>query len=84
VRLQEPRKMAAAILGISAQDVDAEIAAGKNVAEKVNAKIPVYVAYFTAWPNKDGAVEYFDDVYDRDAATVKAFEATSQARATNI
>ncbi|TNM64825.1 L,D-transpeptidase family protein [Aliirhizobium smilacinae] len=82
VRLQEPRKMAAAVLGITEQQVDAEIAAGKNVAEKVNAKIPVYVAYFTAWPNKDGAVEYFDDVYDRDTSVKKAFDATTTARAT--
>lgn len=80
VRLAEPRKMAAAVLGVTEQQVDAEIAAGKNVAEKVTAKIPVYVAYFTAWPNKDGAVEYFDDVYDRDTAVGKAFDATTKAR----
>jgi L,D-transpeptidase YcbB len=80
VRLAEPRKMAAAVLGMTEQQVDAEIAAGKNVAEKVNAKIPVYIAYFTAWPNKDGAVEYFDDVYDRDIAVGKAFDATTKAR----
>lgn len=80
VRLQEPRKMAAAVLGISEQDVDARIAGGKNVAAPVNAKIPVYIAYFTAWPNKDGKVEYFGDVYDRDTATLKALDATSKAR----
>ncbi len=81
VRLAEPRKMAAAVLGMTEQQVDAEIAAGKNVAEKVTAKIPVYIAYFTAWPNKDGAVEYFDDVYDRDTAVSKAFDATTKGRA---
>ena len=80
VRLAEPRKMAAAVLGVTEQQVDAEIAAGKNVAEKVTAKIPVYIAYFTAWPNKDGAVEFFDDVYDRDTAVEKAFDATTKAR----
>jgi murein L,D-transpeptidase YcbB/YkuD len=80
VRLAEPRKMAAAVLGISEQEVDARIAGGENVAAKVTAKIPVYVSYFTAWPNKDGKVEYFDDVYDRDAAVRKAFEATTKAR----
>jgi L,D-transpeptidase YcbB len=80
VRLAEPRKMAAAVLGVSERDVDAEIAAGKNVAEKVTANIPVYVSYFTAWPNKDGAVEYFDDVYDRDTAVEKAFDTTTKAR----
>jgi murein L,D-transpeptidase YcbB/YkuD len=81
VRLAEPRKMAAAVLGITEQEVGARIAQGKNSGEKVSAKIPVYVAYFTAWPNKDGVVEYFGDVYDRDAATLKALAATSEARA---
>jgi L,D-transpeptidase YcbB len=80
VRLAEPRKMAAAVLGTTEQDVDGRIAAGKNVAAKVTADIPVYISYFTAWPNKDGVVEYFDDVYDRDAAVEKAFEATTKAR----
>ncbi|HEX2148543.1 MAG TPA: L,D-transpeptidase family protein [Pseudorhizobium sp.] len=81
VRLAEPRKMAAAVLGITEKDVAARIAQGKNLGDKITAKIPVYVAYFTAWPNKDGVVEYFDDVYDRDAATLKALKATSEARA---
>lgn len=80
IRLAEPRKMAAAVLGITEQDVAARIAQGKNIGEKINAKIPVYIAYFTAWPNKDGIVEYFDDVYDRDAATLKAMAATTNAR----
>ncbi|MGE7369348.1 L,D-transpeptidase family protein [Neorhizobium sp. NPDC001467] len=80
VRLAEPRKMAAALLGISEKDVDARIATGKNMPTPVTADIPVYVAYFTAWPNKDGKVEYFGDVYDRDVATMKALEATSKAR----
>jgi murein L,D-transpeptidase YcbB/YkuD len=81
VRLAEPRKMAAAVLGTTIDDVNGRIAAGQNVAAKVPVKIPVYVAYFTAWPNKDGKVEYFDDVYGRDDATVKAFAATTKVRA---
>ncbi len=84
VRLAEPRKMAAAVLGTSIQDVDARIAGGQNVAVKVPVRMPVYVSYFTAWPNKDGAVEFFDDVYGRDDAVAKAFDATSEARATQI
>jgi murein L,D-transpeptidase YcbB/YkuD len=47
-------------------------------------KIPVYVSYFTAWPNKDGVVEYFDDVYGRDAYVDKAFDATTKARGAQI
>lgn len=81
VRLAEPRKMAAAVLGTTIDDVNGRIAAGQNVATKVPVKIPVYVSYFTAWPNKDGKVEYFDDVYGRDDATVRAFAATTKVRA---
>lgn len=80
VRLAEPRKMAAALLGISEKEVDSRIASGRNVPTAVTADIPVYIAYFTAWPNKDGKVEYFGDVYDRDVATMKALAATSKAR----
>lgn len=80
VRLAEPRKMAAAVLGVSEADVGKEIASGRNKALDVKADIPIYVAYFTAWPNKDGKVEYFDDVYGRDDYTRKAFAAISAAR----
>lgn len=81
VRLADPRAMAAAVLGTTKEDVGAQIATGQNKAIRVPVKIPVYVAYFTAWPNKDGTIEYFDDVYDRDAQTLKALEVTSKARA---
>lgn len=80
VRLAEPRKMAAALLSISEKEVDARIASGRNAPTAVTADIPVYIAYFTAWPNKDGKVEYFGDVYDRDVATMKALAATAKAR----
>ena len=80
VRLAEPRKMAAAVLGVSEEEVGKEIAAGHNKALNVKADIPIYIAYFTAWPNKDGVVEYFDDVYDRDGYMRKAFAATQKAR----
>jgi len=80
VRLAEPRKMAAAVLGVSEADVGKEIASGRNKAIGVKADIPIYVTYFTAWPDKDGKVQYFDDVYGRDDYTRKAFAATSAAR----
>jgi murein L,D-transpeptidase YcbB/YkuD len=80
VRLAEPRKMAAAVLGVSEEEVGKEIAGGRNKALNVKADIPIYIAYFTAWPNKDGVVEYFDDVYGRDDYMRKAFAATQKAR----
>ena len=80
VRLAEPRVMAAAVLGTSVDAVGKEIAQGRNKAIPVPGDIPVYIAYFTAWPNKDGVVEYFDDVYDRDSHTAKAFDVTTKTR----
>ncbi|AWM25266.1 peptidoglycan-binding protein [Sinorhizobium fredii USDA 205] len=80
VRLAEPRRMAAAVLGVSMDDVGKEIAQGHNRALPVPQKVPVYVSYFTAWPNKDGKVEYFNDVYERDMYMDRAFEATRKAR----
>ncbi|MDQ0558509.1 murein L,D-transpeptidase YcbB/YkuD [Rhizobium mesoamericanum] len=84
VRLAEPRAMAAAVLNTSVEQIGKEIATGKNHSIQVPQKIPVYVAYFTAWPNKDGVVQYFDDVYGRDAYVEKAFDATTKARGAQI
>jgi L,D-transpeptidase YcbB len=84
VRLSDPRAMAAAVLGTTVDDVAKQIATGQNHAVKVPQKIPVYVSYFTAWPNKDGVIEYFDDVYGRDAYTEKALDVTTKSREAQI
>ncbi|MCB1420690.1 MAG: L,D-transpeptidase family protein [Notoacmeibacter sp.] len=79
VRLHDPRAMAAAVLGTSVDAVKAQLAKGHS-STKVPVKIPVYVAYFTAWPGKDGAVGYFGDVYDRDDHLKKALKSVRDAR----
>jgi len=84
IRLVDPRRMAAAVLGTSVDKVGEQIASGKNRAVQVPVKIPVYVSYFTAWPDKDGKVQFFDDVYDRDSYVQKAFAVTTKARAASI
>jgi murein L,D-transpeptidase YcbB/YkuD len=47
----------------------------------VSRRIPVYVAYFTAWPNAKGEVGYHGDIYGRDERLRLAIEKTSAARA---
>jgi len=84
VRLADPRAMAAAVLDTTVDDVAKQIATGQNKGVSVPQKFPIYIAYFTAWPNKDGVVQYFNDVYDRDSATQKALDATSKARTAQI
>lgn len=80
VRLQDPRAMAAAVLGKTKDYVGSQIAGGKNHQDKVAGDIPVYVSYFTAWPEADGTVSYFNDVYDRDRFLLKAMKSTDAAR----
>jgi murein L,D-transpeptidase YcbB/YkuD len=83
VRLKDPRGMAAAVLGTTVEHIEAKLEQGHS-SEKVTRKIPVYVAYFTAWPDANGRVEYFADVYDRDARLKTALEMTDELRASTI
>lgn len=82
VRLKDPRGMAAAVLGTTVQHIEAKLKQGHST-EKVTRKIPVYVAYFTAWPDVTGKVEYFGDVYERDARLKTALEMTDEMRASS-
>ncbi|WP_209001317.1 L,D-transpeptidase family protein [Stappia sp. BW2] len=80
VRLQDPRAMAAAVLGKSKDYVSSRISNGQNEQEQVTGDIPVYVSYFTAWPQQDGTIAFYTDVYDRDMHLLKAIEKTETAR----
>ncbi len=70
--------MAGAVLGTTVEHVAAKLAKGHSTEKTL--RIPVYVAYFTAWPDKDGKVEYFGDVYERDARVKLAMEKTDATR----
>lgn len=80
VRLEHPREMAAALLGTSVDHVDKRIASKNTDKEFVKRDIPVYLAYFTAWPDSEGKVHYYDDVYERDAHMKTALAKTEAAR----
>ncbi|MBD8894360.1 L,D-transpeptidase family protein [Labrenzia suaedae] len=80
IRLQDPRAMAAAVLGKTKDYVGGRISQGQNQQEKVTGDIPVYISYFTAWPQEDGTIGYYSDVYDRDRYLIKAIDATEAAR----
>jgi len=81
IRLHDPKAMAAAVLGKSKEYVTSRIAQGQNEQEQVTGDIPVYVSYFTAWPDLDGSISYYTDVYDRDRYLLKALEKTEALRA---
>jgi murein L,D-transpeptidase YcbB/YkuD len=81
VRLENPRAMAAAVLNQPVDFVSQQIEGGEKKDMDVPEQVPVYVAYFTAWPTSDGTLEYYDDIYGRDAETLNAMAATTSSRA---
>ncbi|UWF59731.1 L,D-transpeptidase family protein [Brucella sp. 2716] len=79
IRLERPRDMAAAVLGTSVKNLDKYF--GKDERGiKVPEPVPVYIAYFTAWPDADGKIHYYGDIYDRDSGLQKAFDKTATTR----
>lgn len=79
IRLERPRDMAAAVLGKPVEELGKYF--GKNERGlKVADPVPVYIAYFTAWPDASGTVRFFNDVYDRDSGLQKASDKTAASR----
>lgn len=79
VRLEDPRAMAAAVLGKNRSYIRSQLG-GYERAEKLSDKMPVYVSYFTAWPDDSGAIAYHADIYKRDAHLQKALSTVEAAR----
>jgi L,D-transpeptidase YcbB len=80
IRLERPRDMAAAVLGVPVDDLKQYF--GKNERSvRVKDPLPVYVSYFTAWPDSaTGEIHYYSDVYQRDVYLEKAFVKTRAVR----
>lgn len=84
IRLERPRDMAAAVLGVPVEELNQYF--GKNERSvRVKDPLPVYVSYFTAWPDaRTGAIQYFDDVYQRDLYMEKAIVKTTAVRQADV
>jgi len=81
VRTQNPRDYASILLGWDKDKVAAELADGQTKSVALTEKVPVYLVYFTAWTDGNGAIQYFDDVYNRDDMMAKAFAYNPSAMA---
>ncbi len=79
IRLQNPRGMAAAVLGWSIDEIESKLKKG-HAEQAVPSKIPVYVSYFTALPDEAGKVDYSADIYGRDKRLQMAMDKTDAAR----
>jgi murein L,D-transpeptidase YcbB/YkuD len=47
---------------------------------RLKQKLPVHLAYFTAWPDETGKIVYFNDIYGRDKPIENARSATLVAQ----
>ena len=79
VRVYKPRIFAQKILGWSPDQIEQKINSGVNEKYVLPRKIPVYLTYFTAWPDSSGKIRYFSDVYGRDKRLELAFGSTRVA-----
>jgi murein L,D-transpeptidase YcbB/YkuD len=79
VRLAEPFEFAYHIL--AAQESDPEsyfqsvLNSGQETYVYLDTEIPVHITYWTAWVTPDGALNFRDDVYGRNALLLRAIEA---------
>ena len=78
--------MAAAVLGTNVSNVASRLAVGRNKKQQLPREVPVYVSYFTAWPDANGKVQFYSDMYGRDKALKEAMrlEADVRERASNV
>jgi murein L,D-transpeptidase YcbB/YkuD len=77
IRVENPDQLAAVLLepmGWTLEKVRDRIATGKRGTLRLEAPIPVHLTYLTAWVNKDGTVNFRDDIYGRDATLAEALE----------
>jgi murein L,D-transpeptidase YcbB/YkuD len=76
MRVQNPDQLAAILLkhdqGWSQGRVASAIAGGADQHVALRQKIPVYITYFTAWVNENGALSTFSDLYGHDARMASA------------
>ena len=77
VRVRDPFALAEKILGfqgVSRAKIDSIVRSAKNTKVSLKQKIPVHIAYLTAWVNKDGSIHYRRDIYGRDKILAAALK----------
>ncbi|MFN3273760.1 MAG: murein L,D-transpeptidase [Paracoccus sp. (in: a-proteobacteria)] len=79
IRIGDPVDLAYALLSRQTDDPAGMFRrardSGRETWLNLRPALPVHLVYFTAWPDDQGRVRLFDDVYDRDARVWRALEA---------
>ena len=79
IRVEKACELATAIMqndfGWTEQQTIAAMASGNQKAYNLKTKIPVYIAYFTAWADDEGNVSFYPDLYGHDAKLINLLSA---------
>lgn len=67
IRVQNPIEFAALLMEQPVDAINRGIEAGSTTRQSLPAPVPVFVTYQTAFADKDGAVQFRADFYNRDA-----------------
>jgi murein L,D-transpeptidase YcbB/YkuD len=72
IRLAEPKKLATFLLRNQSQwdndKIDAAMNGSKETWVNLNKPVPVAIGYFTAWVDRNGKLNFRDDIYGHDKA----------------
>lgn len=63
VRVEQARALAAWALGVSEQEIDAMVARGTTYSVPLPDNIPVALVYYTRFPDENGQVSTYPDIY---------------------
>jgi len=70
--------------GLTADEGVELLASGEYTRVEFNSKLPAYITYFTMATNIDGKMATFNDIYERDAPVLAAFEAPRKANRSRV
>lgn len=75
VRVAKPRELAIELLkqdpSWTPARIDKAMHAGKENWVTLKKKVPVYIGYFTAWVDRNGQLNFYKDIYQRDESLIK-------------
>ncbi|MGK9165660.1 L,D-transpeptidase family protein [Inquilinus limosus] len=80
VRVQQVRELAAWADGVSVDEIDRKIRTGRMYTERLPEEIPVFIGYFTRFPDEFGQPVNYPDIYANKDEARQAYLARASAR----
>jgi murein L,D-transpeptidase YcbB/YkuD len=81
IRVDAPLRLAELVLdgdGWSRKEIDSQIRSGKTRTVLLSEPLPVFISYWTAEVDEQGTINFYNDIYERDAAVPVGALATEQ------